>query len=234
MNEEIGKKITIHNNFRIQAYDNVAPTLSMLSSDRANHVNPNQHIHFTSRSVAPSQQLVDPDFGLSFSKAFSLKRVAEFCQWTEHHNDETTKHSDGTETTRRTYYYIKGWHSHPITSIMFDQPIAHHNPIRNPLPSSDSSVVRASAGDFELTEPFIRSLIEHSSHKRATFMGAVRLDGTAAAGNQFKYIGDGYFYSAHTESTLLTVAKLVGRAAEGSLDFQLGELFGTCTPGGMY
>ena len=48
----------------------------------------------------------------------------------------------------------------------------------------------------------------------------------------FRYVGDGYFYSEFVEPTAPLAARLVGQFLEGSLlDFQLADLFQQCKAG---
>lgn len=102
--------------------------------------------------VRPSVALVDSDFGLSHPSALKLRRRVEYCQWTEtRHNSSQVRNRRGGENYLRysqrqdsyqqdqeqryvTYSYTKKWRPRPIPSIFFDQPAAHHNPMRDPVP----------------------------------------------------------------------------------------------------
>jgi Transmembrane protein 43 len=84
--------------------------------------------------------LSDEDFRVSApTNSFRLRREVEYCQWVEFHTDETREDTDGNKHTLRTYYYQKSWRSHPVPSLLFDQPGAHHNPLRAPF--SDAEMV---------------------------------------------------------------------------------------------
>ena len=76
----------------------------------------------------------------------------------EHSTTHTVKHSDDSETTTRTYYYIKGWHSIRHPSLLFDQPFAHHNPQRDPAPSMSYSATGARFDAYHVSRPMIESM----------------------------------------------------------------------------
>ncbi len=61
----------------------------------------------------------------------------------------------------RTYHYIKGWHTHRINSLLFDQPGAHHNPQRDPYPATDFYSTDAKIGSTAIDPELINN--EHSS-----------------------------------------------------------------------
>ncbi|KAL7486297.1 hypothetical protein ACHAW6_011893 [Cyclotella cf. meneghiniana] len=91
---------------------------------------------------------VDPDAGVSLPGALALRRRTEYCQWSEHPSRQcrtctrSIKAADGSSKTETydcdcvTHYdYVKTWRDYRINSLLFDQPGAHHNPQRDPLPS---------------------------------------------------------------------------------------------------
>eukprot|EP00551_Chaetoceros_affinis_P012149 CAMPEP_0203664674 /NCGR_PEP_ID=MMETSP0090-20130426/2053_1 /ASSEMBLY_ACC=CAM_ASM_001088 /TAXON_ID=426623 /ORGANISM="Chaetoceros affinis, Strain CCMP159" /LENGTH=535 /DNA_ID=CAMNT_0050528007 /DNA_START=54 /DNA_END=1661 /DNA_ORIENTATION=+ len=94
----------------------------------------------------------DPEMDLRIHSSFLLSRKTEYCQWEEIRGQSCEKctrtassSSGGRErtTTTETYDcncvttfdYIKSWKHYRINSILFDQPAAHHNPQRDPMPS---------------------------------------------------------------------------------------------------
>lgn len=91
----------------------------------------------------------DEAVGVSIPGALALKRNTQYCQWQEVQSRRCEKCSrqvharDGSSKTETydcncvTHYdYVKTWRNHRINSLMFDQPGAHHNPQRDPLPSA--------------------------------------------------------------------------------------------------
>lgn len=110
----------------------------------------------------------DPGMELRVQDSLVLSRNTEYCQWEEIRRESCDKCSretrdGGTETydcncvTR--FDYFKRWRSYRINSMLFDQPAAHHNPQRDPLPRStfvsDDAVVEFSADMF--SSPFSSS-----------------------------------------------------------------------------
>ena len=72
----------------------------------------------------------DPDFGLNLNGGLKLSRHTEYCQWQELEHERcekcTRQGSDGKDESYDcncvvTYSYVKGWRSHRILSIGFDQ-----------------------------------------------------------------------------------------------------------------
>lgn len=108
--------------------------------------------------VRPSVALVDSDFGLSHPSALKLRRRVEYCQWTEtrHNSSQIRNRREGENYLRYsqqqdsyqqdqeqryvTYSYTKKWRPRPIPPIFFDQPAAHHNPLRDPVPPMEVSL----------------------------------------------------------------------------------------------
>jgi len=47
------------------------------------------------------------------------------------------KLGDNIYETETTYTYMKGWRSSRLPSMLYDNPVAYHNPTRDPAPSKD-------------------------------------------------------------------------------------------------
>ena len=91
----------------------------------------------------------DQEVGISIPGALALKRNTQYCQWQEvqsrkcqkctrqvHAKDGSSK-SESYDCNCVTHYdYVKTWRDHRINSLLFDQPGAHYNPQRDPLPSA--------------------------------------------------------------------------------------------------
>lgn len=108
---------------------------------------PNTLLHGISTNIDTLTS--DSKMSVSIPGALTLKRNAEYCQWQEVKSQRcetctrTVEAKDGSskEETYQCncvleYNYIKSWRSHRINSMLFDQPGAHHNPQRDPMPSA--------------------------------------------------------------------------------------------------
>lgn len=214
------------------AFEEASEVVISVDSDQ----NPKAHLsgellHVQSSDVEPDSILSDRDFDVSAPNALKMKRNTEYCQWMEHYTESREKRGEE-EIVTRTYYYTKGWHSYRIPSFAFDQPFRHNNPQRDPTPYRYWQVEGARLGDYTVDVDIINSI---SSYKEKQWQHEDIIKFTnspAALEHNFKYIGDGYFYSAYSEGDILTIAKLAGQYLEGSLlDIQLFDLFPQCTPG---
>jgi len=90
-------------------------------------------------TVEKTSPLTDADFGLQVTDSLSLHREVEYCQWEEYRHERRVN-DDEVEVT---YTHIKGWRKSRIPSLLFSNPVAFHNPMRDPFPSmaQDSVVV---------------------------------------------------------------------------------------------
>lgn len=108
---------------------------------------PGKLVHGTSTHIDTLAS--DPDMNVAIPGALTLQRNTEYCQWQEIQTQDcqtcerTVRAKDGS-TKQETYQcncitkynYIKAWRSYLINSFLFDQPGAHHNPQRDPMPSA--------------------------------------------------------------------------------------------------
>lgn len=238
------------------AFEEIHHHIQQLPSDmHPSAVDVDHVVHFQSSNIVPSTTLQDPDLGVTVPKALALRREVEYCQWQELIRDEVRSASGGPpgereETVVRTYYYVKGWHSHRIPSLFFDQPFHHNNPQRDPLPSQEWRVPSAKAGHFVLPSALLDRMSSYSTlqvqidtsnavdakveqHGDTVIVPLSDLvNSVASQQHGFKYVGDGYFYSPYEASAMETVSRIAGSFLEGSLfDFQLGDLFSVCNAG---
>jgi len=108
---------------------------------------PHTLVHGTSSHIDTIS--TDSDMNVSIPGALTLKRNTEYCQWQEIQSQRcetctrTVKAKDGSTKEEnyqcnciKEYNYVKSWRNHRINSMLFDQPGAHHNPQRDPYPSS--------------------------------------------------------------------------------------------------
>lgn len=200
-------------------------TLSV-RADEIDKWNTNKLVHVVSSDVAPTTPVYDSDFFYGAPRAFKLHRVTEYCQWREHSSE--SRDSDGNAV--RTFYYTLGWTTTPIISAFFDQPFRHNNPQRDPFPRREFQTQAARVGAFEVPSPLLNRLggyhpVAYNQESLSTFWNS------PASLNGFKPIGNGYFYSAYSDSGMMFAARLMGMVMEGSFDVQLGDLFASCTAG---
>lgn len=102
----------------------------------------------TTGTVATSETLADPTFGIS-AKGIRLSRDVEMYQWKESSESETKKKLGGGEETVTTYTYSRDWSSEPINSGAFKQPGGHQNPAMS-IRSRDFRLASARMGAFNL------------------------------------------------------------------------------------
>lgn len=108
-------------------------------------------VHGSSQKIR--SKVTDPSLGVTIDHALTLERNTEFCQWQEFQSascqtcsrDIHIKDGSGRSHTEAEHYecdcvvrydYYNTWRPYLINSLLFDQPAAHYNPQRNPLPSS--------------------------------------------------------------------------------------------------
>lgn len=166
-------------------------------------------------------QFVDREFGLSFgAEVISVRREAEICHWMEwrysHQADDDGDDDDHTHAIRYTYHYVLGWHSSPIMSAFFDQPLLYHNPSRPEFFSSSSIKTwwadSASLGDYRLPAEMMRSAnlpLKVFDHFHPDQLDHFR-NSTMAERHNMRYVGNGYFYSPHVPTFWENVALGLG------------------------
>lgn len=124
----------------------------------AEHHRVGDFVHASSHDIHAVSS--DRDMDVSIPGALALRRRTEYCQWQEIRREECetctrdVRASDGgtkQESYRcnciTRYDYVKTWRGRRINSFAFDQPAAHHNPQRDPMPSltipAEEAVLRA-------------------------------------------------------------------------------------------
>ncbi|KAJ3234824.1 hypothetical protein HDU81_001094 [Chytriomyces hyalinus] len=216
---------------------------SIVSLPSNKHAPPNSLVHVTSHQVSPAL-ISDDAFGLQFEGAVRTRRKTEYCQWMEFSTDESyvERDDDGNERTitRRTYSYAKNWISYTIPSFAFDQPAAHHNPLRDPFPSQTTTASFMTLGDYTVDGSVLESANDGWVFKKRYSPDAIEetLQSVASLESDFRYIGNGYFYSPYEQSGMERFLRTAGMALEGSLlDYQIADavnaLFGSCTAGDL-
>ena len=222
-----------------------------------------------------SSSVGDDSLQISIDNALTMERRTEYCQWEEIRTERcetcsrTVRDSDGNSVHEHydcncviQYDYYKSWRPYLINSFFFDQPAAHHNPTRNPLPSSKFISTNAKLGyegklKYEvlidpniLTEkvkgsafrpvkwirngiPPMPSLWNRWIPDRSRYENIADLKHFVFhEGNEFVYVGDGYFFSPYEASKMGNLLNIFGRYLEGSLfDWQIGDLFPSCQAG---
>jgi len=193
------------------------------------------HVNIPQSDLLFQHNVYDPVFNVYVPGAVNLNRKVEYCQWQEHVFERTEKTENGNERVYRTYTYTKGWHSHPINSLFFDQPAAHHNPQRQPVSAGQIDVTGvASSKGFSISPTFLNKLKGDTStfyFRPDNLQGF--LTSPAYINDKFFYTGNnGWFLSKYEPSAAETAMKMALQYAEGTLlDFQLGDLFSVCDAG---
>eukprot|EP00413_Alexandrium_margalefii_P025081 CAMPEP_0204564780 /NCGR_PEP_ID=MMETSP0661-20131031/35091_1 /ASSEMBLY_ACC=CAM_ASM_000606 /TAXON_ID=109239 /ORGANISM="Alexandrium margalefi, Strain AMGDE01CS-322" /LENGTH=441 /DNA_ID=CAMNT_0051572461 /DNA_START=69 /DNA_END=1394 /DNA_ORIENTATION=- len=211
-------------------------------------------VHFQSANVSASS--ADPSFGVRLPGALQLRRNTEYCQWEE--TAVTAK--DDENRTYTEYHYVKTWRSRRIFSATFDQPGAHHNPQRDPLPSETFPAHSAMAdlgtgGAASIAQDVLartrapwravdwtlgaqpKKYWWWPFEDRTRYESIADLAGVdrsyAASSHNFAYVGQGgYFFSPYETSMAESMFKYFVQYVEGSLfDWQLGDLMPSCTAG---
>ena len=108
---------------------------------------PGTLVHGTSTHIETLAS--DHEMNIGIPGALTLHRNTEYCQWQEIQSQDcqtckrTVKARDGSTKEESyqcncitTYNYIKRWKNRKIDSLLFNQPGAHHNPQRDPMPST--------------------------------------------------------------------------------------------------
>jgi len=193
------------------------------------------HVNVPQSDLLFEHYVFDPFFGVYGPNAVTLNRRIEYCQWREHVIERTQKTGEDTERVVRTYTYTKGWTSHPINSLFFDQPAAHFNPQRQPVPSGKVDVTGVSSrSGFKVPATYMDRL---KGRTKTFSYGPQELQGflnsPAYENENFFYTGNnGWFLSKYEPSMAEQAMKAALQYAEGTLfDFQLGDLFSVCDAG---
>jgi hypothetical protein len=233
---------------------------------------PRAILHVPSDSPAALRQLRDPYFALSFAKDVALaERRVEHCQWQE--LQQTSRVRVGRDTsspqcreaapdddrcniyrTDVSFAYVKGWHSTPISSALFDNPVAYHNPsVSLPMLTSASldpvarvclaRLPRRSLADAEQCLSCSADAMEHgllpAEHFRLsadTFPAAewseAEGSSNAAAVDGFTEWDSSYVYRRHTAGGTggVVVNAALAYFADGVLGFEGPATLG-CTAG---
>ena len=173
--------------------------ISVVAEAPVSHMNVGSLLHVSTRDVRTDETLVDKDFSLEAPpNALRLKRKSEYCQWMEHTSERKNRHGE----VERTYWYTKSWMSHPVPSLFFDQPFRYNNPQRTPFANGVLDVSEAQLGSYTVGPRLIDSLPVVEPLRVEAFpeaLGSSQLS-LAASGHNFRYVGDGYFYSPYEES----------------------------------
>lgn len=113
----------------------------------SNRIRAGEMVHATSDDITTTPGASDPELDITIPNALLLKRNTEYCQWQELQTEKCqtctrgVRAKDGTIHEEEyscnciiSYSYVKSWRSHRINSALFNQPGAHNNPMRDPLP----------------------------------------------------------------------------------------------------
>jgi len=186
-----------------------------------------EYINVGKNIFTTSEPTVIPDIKDSYfnveGSGFLMKRSVEYCQWVEH---VSTKYLKDQKKKVQTYWYTKEWVNHLIPSIFFNDAITHMNPSRNPVstetfypefpvPLKNGFSLPKDVLSY-LQAPDESVLLGHRELRRYTMSKAFNTD-------EFKYIGDGWFYSSYKPSYLESFFQMA--------NFQVYDLFAKCQAG---
>eukprot|EP00035_Acanthoeca_spectabilis_P039917 m.65865 g.65865 ORF g.65865 m.65865 type:complete len:458 (+) comp9789_c0_seq3:87-1460(+) len=216
----------------------------------------NRPVHYSSNYTA---SVADTPFGVALDHALKLDRQTEYCQWQEWSSEscETCRGENDQEykcNCVTTYHYDKGWRSHRIISLGFDQPVNHHNPQRDPYPSTSITATDVQTANVRLEADILNNLraptrkvffspttTEHKSwffpdaspRNEGIFGLNSYLSTSAYTQHNFVYTDkDGWFFSPYERGQFESLFRRLGQFIEGSLfDFQIGDIFHSCTAG---
>jgi len=128
---------------------NIAKTAPEISSVQNADPSLNGKLVSTSGVIKVSDQIGD---GLYVKPApfVALSRHTEMYAWEEQEESSSTKNVGGSETTTKTYNYVKTWQSSPESSANFKYPEGHLNPVKT---LSDTTLVskKAMIGVYPIT-----------------------------------------------------------------------------------
>lgn len=219
-----------------------------------------------------STYVFDEQTGITLQNGFILDRITEFCQWQEIKSEtcqtcSRTITKDGERVTEHydcdctiQFEYVKNWSPYLVNSFFFDQPAAHYNPQRNPLPSESflSQKVTGIIGNLlinlssEMFEGRIREnrtrpvkWTVNGTPKPPSFLfrwipdrnryeniSQLNNDGIRLLEYGFVYVGNGFFFSPHEPSSTERLFKMFGEYLEGTLfDWQLADVMPNCKAG---
>jgi len=190
-------------------------------------------VHFYTTEVTPTDTIVDNDFAIQFPEMARVKRTVEHCQWVEVVVETTYKDSDGYEHTTSTYTYHKQWVSNPIPSLLFHH-MSYYNPLRQPYHDQAVSVQGLHLGPYIADQKLIENNLKLDVRLNHTHFESTHGATPSAAEtlHGFRYIGDGYFYSAYKPSEMEWFLHLTSQVVEGTvLGHQIANLFGSCSAG---
>jgi len=117
------------------------------------------------------------------------------------------------------------WSPIKINSLLFDQPFAHYNPQRDPFPTYSLTTPSAKFGQYTVLKPLIEKLNNFEiAHFKPEDLNSGFVSSPSFNQHNFRYVGNGYFYSPYSMSESSRVFNLFGQFLEGSLlDFQIGD-----------
>lgn len=95
--------------------------------DAVDRGNEGSLVHVTAVATA-TVPLLDPVFAAGGADLLRLERRVAMYQWHEHEKTTTETTVGGTEITRTTYRYTRGWSDEAIDSSAFQRPDGHGNP----------------------------------------------------------------------------------------------------------
>lgn len=245
---------------RYEIFSSLAETIALEIIDLpqdAKRVKDGNIIHGTPTEIKST--VGDKAMNVVISNALVLSRKTEYCQWDEIRRKSCnscyrTVHRNGSESKEKYdcdcvihYDYVKMWRHHIINSFTFNQPAAHHNPMRNPLPSAtfksnDVTLKFAQDNDdHELTTKLSPEMLQSKVRRAKSryvnwtrqptpsfwhrwFPDQTRYENISdlhyshtVQTSDFVYVGDGYFFSPYRSSHIESYFKYFMQYVEGTI-----------------
>jgi hypothetical protein len=133
-----------------------AASVVSVAADKVVSSNEGRLVH-VSGDVTTSEQLADPQFGMS-AHALQLRRGVEAYQWVESSQTTTEKKLGGGEEHKTTYTYDKKWSDKLVNSTDFKVPAGHVNPSGLRFKGERWVAKHAKLGAFALPERIVGKL----------------------------------------------------------------------------
>ncbi|KAL7543318.1 hypothetical protein ACHAXR_012645 [Thalassiosira sp. AJA248-18] len=160
-----------------------------IASKALHNLRPGTLVHGTSTHIDTISS--DGEMKVAIPGALTLRRNTEYCQWQELQSQNcqtctrTVRANDGSSKEEsyqcncvKQYDYIKAWRNYRINSLLFDQPGAHYNPQRDPMPSrmfvGEDAKLTFHEGAMDSTEDDIND--QHQKTKSGGGSVSARLD----------------------------------------------------------
>jgi Transmembrane protein 43 len=190
-------------------------------------------VHLSGVAIEAKEAVVDQDFEVTFDNAATAKRVTEYCQWQEYRHETerkvgTDRNGDDIVETDVSFSYSLNWRPHLVMSMLFDNPVAYHNPQRDPVPSYTAHAEGLLGEGGELTVG--KGLLRVETPQRWRIPSDMGISNTGVVNGFDRHDGE-WLYSPYKKDGY---AKLAHAAAAYFVDGVIDTgIEGICTPGDL-